>query len=89
MDNTNAVVITYKGVHDHDTPVPRKRDGPKSTSISSDDLQNSKTNPHKSQTQWSVGKEGELMGEALSVGGEKASESARTLLSVGFEIKPC
>ena len=27
VDNTNAVIITYKGVHDHDTPVPKKRHG--------------------------------------------------------------
>ncbi|XP_042004350.1 probable WRKY transcription factor 32 isoform X2 [Salvia splendens] len=94
VDNSSAVVITYKGIHDHDTPVPRKRHGPKdgnavaTSPISLNDVQ-SKSKPHKTQqTQWSVGKEGELTGEAL-VGGDKASESARTLLSVGFEIKPC
>lgn len=87
-------MITYKGIHDHDTPVPRKRHGPKdgtavaTSPISLKDMQ-SKSKPHKNQqTQWSVGKEGELTGEAL-VGGDKASESTRTLLSVGFEIKPC
>lgn len=52
--------------------------------ISLNDMQN-KSNPQ--QTQWSVDKEGELTGEAL-VGGDKSSDSARTLLSVGFEIKP-
>jgi len=47
--------------------------------------------PHnkKVSTQWSVDTEGELTGEALELGGEKAMESARTLLSIGFEIKPC
>ncbi|KAG8367589.1 hypothetical protein BUALT_Bualt16G0087800 [Buddleja alternifolia] len=92
VDNTSAVVITYKGVHDHDTPVPRKRDGPKSVAtspVSLDNLQIDKTEQHKSQTQWSVDKEGELTGQALSTGGEKSSESTRTLLSIGFEIKPC
>ncbi|KAL7093310.1 hypothetical protein ACP275_11G033300 [Erythranthe tilingii] len=121
VDNANAVVITYKGMHDHDTPVPRKRHSPKSATTHSprsathwpksatanananaatanaassppvplDDLQN-KTNPHStSRTQWSVSKEGELTGEAMNVAGEKESGSARTLLSVGFEIKPC
>ncbi|KAL1553782.1 WRKY transcription factor [Salvia divinorum] len=94
VDNSSAVVITYKGIHDHDTPVPRKHHGPKggiaaaTSPISLTNMQ-SKSKPHKTQqTQWSVGKEGELTGEAL-VGGDKASESARTLLSVGFEIKPC
>ncbi|KAH6794403.1 hypothetical protein C2S52_004880 [Perilla frutescens var. hirtella] len=94
VDSSSAVVITYKGIHDHDTPVPRKRHGTKSgiavatSPISLNDMQN-KSKPHKSQqTQWSVDKEGELTGEALVVG-DKASESARTLLSVGFEIKPC
>nr|AKA27894.1 WRKY protein [Salvia miltiorrhiza] len=94
VDNSSAVVITYKGIHDHDTPVPRKRHGPKggiavaTSPVSLNDMQ-SKSKLHKTQqTQWSVDKEGELTGEAL-VGGDKASESARTLLSVGFEIKPC
>jgi hypothetical protein len=36
-----------------------------------------------------VDKEGELTGEAMELGGEKAIESAKTLLSIGFEIKPC
>ncbi|KAF5742079.1 putative WRKY DNA-binding protein 32 [Tripterygium wilfordii] len=99
VDNTNAVIITYKGVHDHDTPVPKKRHGPPSDPLvaaaapaamnnvrlkKSESFQNQKTS-----TQWSVGIEGELTGEALDVGGEKAMESARTLLSIGFEIKPC
>ncbi|PIN00952.1 hypothetical protein CDL12_26545 [Handroanthus impetiginosus] len=95
VDNTSAVVITYKGVHDHDMPVPRKRPSCKSSSVvaatpvSAENLQINKTEPDPSQTQWSVDKEGELTGEALNVGAEKKSESARTLLSIGFEIKPC
>ncbi|KAL3533077.1 hypothetical protein ACH5RR_006598 [Cinchona calisaya] len=32
-DNTNAVIITYKGVHDHDMPVPKKRHGPPSAPL--------------------------------------------------------
>ncbi|KAF5749515.1 putative WRKY DNA-binding protein 32 [Tripterygium wilfordii] len=100
VDNTNAVIITYKGVHDHDMPVPKKRHGPPSGPLvaaaspaamnnnvqlkKSDSLQNQRTS-----TKWSVGTEGELTGEALDLGGEKAMESARTLLSIGFEIKPC
>ncbi|KAJ4827592.1 hypothetical protein Tsubulata_036317 [Turnera subulata] len=101
VDNTSAVIITYKGVHDHDMPVPKKRHGPPSAPLvaaaspaSLNNLQLKKTDALQNQvtsTQWSVGKEGELTGETVELGGEKekAIESARTLLSIGFEIKPC
>ncbi|KAK8597483.1 hypothetical protein V6N13_094889 [Hibiscus sabdariffa] len=99
VDNINAVIITYKGVHDHDMPVPKKRHGQPSAPLvaaaapaSMNNLQLIKTDRGQRQvtpTQWSVGTEGELTGEALDLGGEKAIESARTLLSIGFEIKPC
>ncbi|KAJ6355277.1 hypothetical protein OIU76_026930 [Salix suchowensis] len=101
VDNTNAVIITYKGVHDHDMPVPKKRHGPPSAPLvaaaapaAMSNLPIKKSDAVQSQvtsTQWSVGKEGELTGETLDLGGEKekAIESARTLLSIGFEIKPC
>lgn len=99
VDNSDAVIITYKGVHDHEMPVPKKRHGPLRApfvaaaapaamnnlpSKNPDSLQN-----QKASTQWSVDTEGELTGEAMELGGEKAMESARTLLSIGFEIKPC
>ncbi|GER27764.1 WRKY DNA-binding protein 32 [Striga asiatica] len=92
IDNTNAVVITYKGVHDHDTPCPRKR--PKSSVIAdspliSDDLLNKGNQSSNGQTKWSVDKEDELMGEPLNVVGEKASEPTRTLVGIGIEVKPC
>ncbi|XP_038879508.1 probable WRKY transcription factor 32 [Benincasa hispida] len=99
VENPNAVIITYKGVHDHDMPVPKKRHGPPSAPlvaaaapVSMIYTQPKKTDAVQSQissTQWSVDAEGELTGEALELGGEKAMESARTLLSIGFEIKPC
>lgn len=99
VDNTSAVIITYKGVHDHDMPVPKKRHGPPSAPLvaaaapaSMNNTQPKKSETVKNQissTQWSVDNEGELTGEALDLGGEKAIESARTLLSIGFEIKPC
>ncbi|KAM7508334.1 hypothetical protein LguiA_018787 [Lonicera macranthoides] len=99
IDNTNALIITYKGKHDHDMPVPKKRHGPPSACLvaasapaSMNDTQFKRTKQvqsQKSATQWSVDMEGELTGEALDLGGEKAMESARTLLSIGFEIKPC
>ncbi|XP_030954863.1 probable WRKY transcription factor 32 [Quercus lobata] len=99
VDNASAVIITYKGVHDHDMPVPKKRHGPPSAPLvaaaapaSMNNLQSKKTDALQNQassTQWSVDTEGELTGEAMELGGEKAIESARTLLSIGFEIKPC
>ncbi|KAK7265087.1 hypothetical protein RJT34_32703 [Clitoria ternatea] len=99
VDNSDAVIITYKGVHDHDMPVPKKRHGPPSAPLvaaaaptSMNSLQGKKPESPQNQrisTQWSVDTEGELTGEALDLGGEKAIESARTLLSIGFEIKPC
>ncbi|KAK8654871.1 hypothetical protein V6N13_107467 [Hibiscus sabdariffa] len=99
VDNINAVVITYKGVHDHDMPVPKKRHGPSSAPLVAAAAPASMNNSQltvadgvqkqATSTKWSVGTEGELTGEAVELGGEKAMESARTLLSIGFEIKPC
>ncbi|CAA0806489.1 Probable WRKY transcription factor 32 [Striga hermonthica] len=73
VDNMNDVVITYKGVHDHSTPLPRKHDVPKSNVVADSRL-----------TQWSMDKGGVLRGEDPKVVGDKESESAGTL-----EIKPC
>ncbi|CAI8611377.1 unnamed protein product [Vicia faba] len=102
VDNSDAVIITYKGVHDHDTPVPKKRHGPPRAPLvaaaapaSMNNLQlikpGSPLQNLKTSTQWSVDTKGELTGEAIAMdlGGEKAIESAQTLLSIGFEIKPC
>lgn len=94
VENTKAVIITYKGVHNHDMPVPKKRHGPPSSMLvaaaaptsmrtRTDDQVNIPTS-----SQCSVGRESEKQSkEALDVGGEKVMESARTLLSIGFEIK--
>ncbi|KAM1478458.1 hypothetical protein ACFX2I_025879 [Malus domestica] len=99
VDNSSAVIITYKGVHDHEMPVPKKRHGPPSAplvaaaapaSMNNLHIKKTDTDPKPiSPTQWSVDTGGELTREALDLGGEKAMESARTLLSIGFEIKPC
>ncbi|KAL7137905.1 hypothetical protein ABFS83_10G126200 [Erythranthe nasuta] len=88
VDNASAVVISYKGVHDHDIPLPRKSNGPKSASVSAANLQNNKSEVYPSQTQWSVDKQGQLSGESFNLGGDKISESPKTLLSIEFEIKP-
>ncbi|KAK4337673.1 hypothetical protein RND71_042160 [Anisodus tanguticus] len=80
-------------------PYPKKRHGPPSAPLIAAAAPASLTNMHakkpeplqhrKSTTQWSVDKEGELTAEKLDLEGEKTMESARTLLSIGFEIKPC
>ncbi|KAF7806527.1 putative GMP synthase [glutamine-hydrolyzing] [Senna tora] len=90
-DNSNAAIITYKGVHDHDIPVPKKQHGRPSAPLmaaaapASNDLHLKNTDALQNQNsspQSSVDTEEELMREALDLGGEKAIESARTLLSI-------
>ena len=86
-------------MHDHDMPVPKKRHGPPSASLvaaaapaSTNNVQLKKTGllqNQETEAQCLEDTEGELMGEAMDLEGEKAIESARTLLSIGFEIKPC
>lgn len=98
VDNTSAVIITYKGIHDHDMPVPKKWHGLPSAPLvaaaspaSLSSSQGKKPDPsptQKSPAQGPVDAE-DLTGDALELGGEKAMESARTLLSIGFEIRPC
>ncbi|XP_024968177.1 probable WRKY transcription factor 32 [Cynara cardunculus var. scolymus] len=62
VDGASGVMITYKGVHDHDMPVPKKRQPPPTH------LLNAKRSESTTET-------------------AKTSETTRTLLSVGFEIK--
>ncbi|CAN1328385.1 Probable WRKY transcription factor 32 [Linum perenne] len=94
-ENSSAVIITYKGVHDHDMPVPKKRHGPPSASLVAAAAAAGSMNAvqqQKSSMKWSTGKEGEVASETSPDAGgdkDKAIESARTLLSIGFEIKPC
>ncbi|KAF8389216.1 hypothetical protein HHK36_025909 [Tetracentron sinense] len=96
--DTSAIIITYEGKHDHDMPVPKKRHGQPSAALliaaaaAMNNSQFKKTEAlpkRKSSSQWSMDMEGELSGErALELGGEKVLESARTLLSIGIELKP-
>lgn len=82
--------------------MPKKRHGPPSASpvaatapapapAPPKNLQGTLTDSQRNQensAQWSVDSEEELTEDASDLGGEKAIESARTLLSMG-EIKPC
>ncbi|CAN7132915.1 unnamed protein product [Brassica rapa subsp. narinosa] len=96
-ENKTAVVITYKGVHNHDMPVPKKRHGPPSSALVAAAAPTSMRTRLEDQVnipisgQCSVGGGSEKQNsEAVDVGGgEKVMESARTLLSIGFEIKQC
>ncbi|KAF3513530.1 hypothetical protein F2Q69_00009802 [Brassica cretica] len=97
VENRTAVVITYKGVHNHDMPVPKKRHGPPSSALVAAAAPTSMRTRLEDQVniptsgQCSVGRESEKQSsEGVDVGGgEKVMESARTLLSIGFEIKQC
>ncbi|XP_043696150.1 probable WRKY transcription factor 32 isoform X2 [Telopea speciosissima] len=101
VDDSTAVIITYEGKHDHDMPVPKKRHGPPSAALliaaaaamnNSPQLKKPEALPNRraTTTKWSMDVEGEFPDErALELGGEKALESARTLLSIGIELKPC
>ncbi|XP_057960172.1 probable WRKY transcription factor 4 [Malania oleifera] len=95
-EDTAAIIITYEGKHDHDMPVPKKRHGPPNSALiaaaaAMNNAQCKKTETNRtSSTHSSVDVEGDLTGEkALELGGEQALESARTLLSIGIELKPC
>lgn len=94
VDSTTAQIITYKGGHNHDMPVPKKRHGPKNTRISGTSvpgvsLQTDKSEIHQSQKKPPMDKEGISSDGALNLIAKKKAESTPALLSVGFEIKPC
>ncbi|KAI3771866.1 hypothetical protein L6452_03037 [Arctium lappa] len=67
VDGASGVIITYKGVHDHDMPVPKKRQPPPTHLLNTASSKRSESTTETAKT----------------------SETARTLLSVGFEIKNC
>nr|AJA32893.1 WRKY transcription factor [Brassica oleracea var. capitata] len=74
VDNTRNVVITYKGEHNHDTPVPKKRhDTPSSVLLSPASMRTrleDQVNIPSSSSQCSVGRESEKQSsEALDVVG--------------------
>ncbi|KAI3990652.1 hypothetical protein MKX01_022952 [Papaver californicum] len=100
-EDTSAIIITYEGKHDHDMPVPKKRHGPPSTTHAtaaaaaamnnSTQTKFSKSDGTANQKPWLVdmaeGGKG-ILPRASEIGGKKVLESARTLLSIGIELKP-
>ncbi|XP_006285471.2 probable WRKY transcription factor 32 [Capsella rubella] len=92
VENKTAVIITYKGVHNHDMPVPKKRHGPPSSMLvaaAAPTSMRTRTDDQVNIPTSSQRKSEKQSNEAVDVGGEKVMESARTLLSIGFEIKQC
>ena len=98
----STIIVTYEGKHDHDRPVPKKRHSPPTAAYliaaaaaaMNNNKQCKKTetlaDQRSSSNQGSPDMEHDLTCQkALELGGEKALESARTLLSIGIEIKPC
>ncbi|KAL6012163.1 hypothetical protein ACLOJK_002641 [Asimina triloba] len=90
-----SLMITYEGKHNHDQPTLKKRsDQPGSALVAvavstdghSDTLEESAKEPPSTQHASDV--ESKLVKEkALELGGEKALESAETLLSIGLASK--
>ncbi|KAJ0989540.1 hypothetical protein J5N97_007896 [Dioscorea zingiberensis] len=92
-EDAKAVVITYEGKHNHDMPTPKNgSDTTASVTISgtaataaghlhsSDSVSDQKPSTDSLQDV-----DGEMTGDkALDLGGEKALESAETLLSIGY-----
>ncbi|CAN7119721.1 unnamed protein product [Brassica rapa subsp. narinosa] len=81
VENTGAVVITYKGEHNHDTPVPKKRhDTPSSVMLSPASMRTRLEDQVNipSSSQCSVGRESEKQSsEALDVVVEKIFGSSK------------
>ncbi|KAI3975559.1 hypothetical protein MKX01_002391 [Papaver californicum] len=98
-EDTSAIIIMYEGKHDHDMPVPKKRYGPPSTTRAtaaaaaamnnSTQTKFSKSDGTANQKPCSTNliREG-ILPRASEIGGKKVLESARTLLSIGIELKP-
>ncbi|XP_059658248.1 probable WRKY transcription factor 32 isoform X2 [Cornus florida] len=99
LDDARAVIVTYEGKHDHDMPVPKKRHGRPisplfiTSATAVNNVQSEKVgtlSKQRSLSQCAEDMEVDLAGENVKeLGGEKALESARTLLSMGIEIRPC
>lgn len=74
-DNSTAIIVTYEGIHDHEKPLPKG---------------SPKSDQPKSPPQRSTEEDSDLKGDKPKEGGsDKVLESARTLLSIGIELKSC
>nr|QCV57294.1 WRKY transcription factor [Fagopyrum tataricum] len=74
-DDSTVMTVSYESNHDHDKPVPKKNNTPPSSTV----------------TQYSLDANGNPVSEKSpdSKGTDKIIESARTLLSIGIELKSC
>ncbi|CAH8364288.1 unnamed protein product [Eruca vesicaria subsp. sativa] len=86
VENRTAVVITYKGVHNHDMPVPKKRHGPPSLELvaaAAPTSMRTRLDDHvniSTSSQCSVGREGEKQSsDPLDVGGGEKSTPMASL----------
>lgn len=102
-DGTSTFMITYEGKHDHDKPAPRKCHDSQTVSIvtaastvhtttNNSQVENAEalTNS-ESSTQWPKEEKSEVVNEKPSEcgGSEKPLDPARTLVSIGIELRPC
>lgn len=90
-DDENALIITYEGKHDHECPASKNSYDPPSTAlvtvpVSTVERLETSDLPHEPPLiQSPMDVEGKLSGEkAKELGGDKALESAQTLLSIGL-----
>ncbi|KAG9455860.1 hypothetical protein H6P81_000368 [Aristolochia fimbriata] len=99
-DDGQALLVTYEGKHNHEKPTMKKLCDTSATALllaaaaitgqqfecSNNDNNNSPRRDDRSASlQWQPTGEGEMTpGKAAELGGEKALESAQTLLSIGF-----
>ncbi|KAJ8751628.1 hypothetical protein K2173_025784 [Erythroxylum novogranatense] len=91
-DDSTGSTITYLGKHDHDIPLPKRRrclKGCPGLVSSAETIGGPETLLGQgSSTECSAGQE-DMDEEILELGGEKALESARTLLSIRIGIRDC
>ncbi|XXG58848.1 hypothetical protein AAC387_Pa04g1046 [Persea americana] len=90
-DDENALIITYEGKHNHECPASKNSYDPPSTAlvtvpVSTVEHLETSDLPHEPPLiQSPTDVEGKLSGEkAKELGGDKALESAQTLLSIGL-----
>ncbi|XP_010667572.1 probable WRKY transcription factor 32 isoform X2 [Beta vulgaris subsp. vulgaris] len=85
-DNSTAMIVTYEGKHDHDIPTPKKQHhaSPNYSPVSGANTVLDKSENEPRDMVSDLGEE-----KTSEAGGDKVLESARTLLSIGIELKSC